>query len=158
MGKDLHTQRCRVPEERDSRIWGAGGIWGGQENAKGGVLSRTNAMTILVKAQERGTGSLKSTVPESRRKPEGRTMSQAVEYPRSQVHGYPPEPRFQTYKGETVSLAFQTWGENGWLCGSPQLRFWSDGSEKRAWGSPKSWLLRFGAIPNSGFGGNERED
>lgn len=157
MEKDPQTQLCRVPGERDSRIWGAGGIWGGQENAKGGVPSRTNAMTILVKAQERGTGAPKSTVPESRRKPEGRTISQAEGYPRSQVHGYPPEPRFQKYKGEASVPGFSDLGENGWLCGSPHLRFWRDGSEKqRAWGSPKRWLLGFGAIPNSGFGGNER--
>lgn len=155
MEKDPQTQLCRVPGERDSRIWGAEGIWGGQENAKGGVPSRTNAMTILVKAQERGTGAPKSTVPEKRRKPEGRTVSQAEGYPRSQVHGYLPDPDFTSVKGRQCSWIFRL-GENGWLCGSPHLRFWRDGSEKRAWGSPKRWLMGFGAIPNSGFGGNER--
>lgn len=28
-------------------------------------------------------------------------------------------------------------GENGWLCESPQLRFWRDDSKERVWGNPE---------------------
>lgn len=38
-------------------------------------------------------------------------------------------------------------GENGWLCESPQLRFWRDDSKERVWGNPEFRL-----------GGNESKD
>lgn len=109
---------------RGIRGSGAPGEFGvGKKTRREEFLPEQTQLTILVKAQERGTGIPKSTVPESRRKPEGRTISQAEEYPQSQVHGHLPEPRFQEYKGETVPLDFQTWGRMADSVGAPNSGF-----------------------------------
>lgn len=84
-------------------------------------------------------GTPKSGASEPVRKPNARNFGPNLRVKFMDDTGVPAYPDFSSVKGRRCLWVFRR-GENGWLCGSPQPRFWGDDSEKRVWGSAKPKL------------------